>query len=168
VKPAILLLQPPPSANNLWKQQGARRVRTFEYASWTTHVVTATRLQKFPKNIATRCVIIVGVTRSNARADIDNRIKPLLDALKSAGVYKDDNMVTAVAAAWQPDSAPLMQVMMLPATQRITLEYIPLTPDGFTGGWFLTALNGEDYGNRFGVTEESEGRDGAAKAVDLR
>jgi Holliday junction resolvase RusA-like endonuclease len=168
IRPALLTLQPPPSANKLWKQQGPKRIRTLAYNEWTMHVRTAVRVQKFPCGIKHRVILVIGVTRNNMAADIDNRIKPTLDALKHASVYRDDNMVTAVAATWQPENKPTMQVLMVPSHIRATLEYIPLDPQGATGGWFLTALNGEPYGNQFGFAEAGAGRDGTATHPPLR
>lgn len=39
------------------------------------------------------CLEIVVCFRTNGKADIDNRVKPLLDALKHAGVMEDDSQV---------------------------------------------------------------------------
>jgi crossover junction endodeoxyribonuclease RusA len=39
------------------------------------------------------CVDIVVCFATNARQDIDNRVKPLLDALQAAGVMEDDTQI---------------------------------------------------------------------------
>lgn len=132
--PVTLTIPTPPSVNQLFRNlPGRGRVRTRIYDDWRGHALTAIRLQSI-EPVMGPVVILFGVERQSSAADIDNRIKAMLDAIVEAQVIRDDSEVTGFAAAWLPPANGLAHVQIFP-TQAIGIEFHP-SPDGATGGWF--------------------------------
>lgn len=144
---SVTLTMPvPPSVNQLFRNlPGKGRVKTALYDNWRAHAVTAIRLQRVPA-VAGRIVVLFGVERVSLAADIDNRVKAMLDAIVDAGVIANDNLVTAIAVSWLPKTNGLAHVQIMPVS-RLDVSFHP-SPDGASGGWFLSAPppNGEDDG----------------------
>lgn len=132
----------PPSVNQLFKNlPGKGRVKTDKYFDWRAFAVTAIRRQQ-PAAITGRVVILFGVERLSLSADIDNRIKAMLDAMCEARVIADDKFVTAFAISWLPAANGLAHVQVLPVG-RLDLKFLP-SNDGATGGWFFSAPQPEE------------------------
>lgn len=130
-----LVLPAPPSVNEAFRNvPGKGRVKTKVYDAWHSHASWRIRLQK-PGTIIGNVMLLIGVERISERADIDNRIKLILDVLVSQKVITDDRYVTAFAACWQPSANKIARVSILPV-QALTLAFHP-SPDGASGGWFL-------------------------------
>jgi len=79
-------------------------------------------------------VVVAGVERRSARADIDNRLKAMLDVIVKAGIIEDDRFVTAIAAAWLPPTYETTKVSIYPV-QHFALDFHH-SDDGASGGWF--------------------------------
>lgn len=127
----------PPSVNQLFKNlPGKGRVKTDQYFDWRAFAVTAIRRQGVG-GMTGRVIIIFGVERLSLSADVDNRIKAMLDAMVEAKVLEDDRFVTAFAVAWLPSANGLAHVQVLPVG-RIDLKFLP-SSNGATGGWFISA-----------------------------
>lgn len=136
--PTTFTLPVPPSVNQLFRNvPGKGRVKTRVYDDWQGHALTSLRLQKIAP-LKGQVVVLFGVERSSRSADIDNRIKAMLDALVKAKIIQDDNQVTAFAAAWLPAANGLAHVQIFPAA-GLGIEFHP-SPDRATGGWFVPAL----------------------------
>jgi Holliday junction resolvase RusA-like endonuclease len=132
--PTTFTLPVPPSVNQLFRNDKKRgRVKTEAYDQWRATAKTALRIQQIAP-IAGRVVVIFGVERRSLAADIDNRIKAMLDAIVAAKIIEDDKMVTAFAAAWLPAANGLAHVQIYPV-QEIGIQFHP-SKDGATGGWF--------------------------------
>lgn len=93
----------PPTANLIWRQAGGRSYLSpkaaayYELAGLTLHGV------KIPPDWKYVEVNIVVQLRRQA-GDVDNRIKPVLDALTRVGVWKDDRIVARVSCEYmEPD-----------------------------------------------------------------
>lgn len=91
-----LTIPVPPSANTLWKNvAGGGRRRTggynswYEEAGWTINTQKAGKIRG-PYQISIRVPM-------DARADIDNLVKPIVDLLVKMGVTSDDKMLQAVS-----------------------------------------------------------------------
>lgn len=135
--PIALTLPMPPSVNELfWNKPGRGRVKTRIYDDWLGHAGWTLRSQK-PGRIAGRVIVVMSVERSNANADVDNRIKPILDLLVGQHVIDDDRFVVGLCIAWAPASSKLARVMILPAG-NYAFDF-HLASDGATGGWFMQA-----------------------------
>jgi Holliday junction resolvase RusA-like endonuclease len=146
--PVSFEIPTPPSTNVLFKNvPGKGRVRTKAYADWLAMAVAAMRRQQV-RSYPHRCVMIMGVERMSLSADIDNRMKAAWDALVKAEVLPDDSLVTAFAAAWQPAANGLTRIALHPASEPLTITFHP-SPNGASGGWFLSAPQPQeepDYG----------------------
>jgi len=134
ISPATFTMPVPPSVNQMFRNvRGKGRVKTEAYEQWRAAAKTSLRLQQV-QPIEGRVVAVFGVERGSLAADIDNRIKAMLDAIVAAKIIRDDNQVTAFAAAWLPAANGLAHVQLFPAN-RLGIEFHP-SKDRATGGWF--------------------------------
>lgn len=130
-----LTLPIPPSVNAMFRNvRGKGRVKTAVYRHWRDECVWRLRAQN-PRLMPGEVVIIIGVDRTSFSADIDNRIKALLDLVVAEKVIEDDSHVVGLATAWQPGGNGLARMAILPA-QNMTVEF-QLAKDGRTGGWII-------------------------------
>jgi Holliday junction resolvase RusA-like endonuclease len=97
-----------PSTNHLFfNVKGRGRVRSKRYASWHRDAGWRIRAAKVPKAPG-RIVVTVRAALPNRPRDLDNIVKPLLDALTTFNVIEDDKLVTWLAAEWAAAVAPGM------------------------------------------------------------
>ncbi len=86
----------PPSANVSWRSLGRGRV------------VSSAKFREFCRDVAEQVdadkpltgrleLQIVLHAKTRRKYDIDNRVKPLLDALEKAGVYESDGQIDRLA-----------------------------------------------------------------------
>lgn len=135
--PVAFTIPTPPSANALFKNvKGVGRVKAKHYDDFVRMAVTAIRRQGIVP-ISGPVIAIFGVERMSDRADIDNRIKAMLDAIVEAKTIDDDRFVTALAISWLPSANGMSHVRLLPV-QRLDVSFHPST-NGATGGWFIEA-----------------------------
>jgi crossover junction endodeoxyribonuclease RusA len=88
----------PPSINNYWIASGHRRFISQRGRDFKNHVAEYCAEWRVPKfGDAPMWVEIVLHPRSKKLMDIDNCIKPILDALQDAGVFDDDCQVQRVS-----------------------------------------------------------------------
>ena len=90
----------PPSANKIWRRVGNRTLKSSEYRRWcgtaAQHVRAARRGETYNEPV----VVHIRLKRLRRNSDLDNRIKPILDALQEGGLLTDDNLVVDLRAAW--------------------------------------------------------------------
>jgi len=132
----------PPSVNQLFRNlPGRGRVKSAKYNDWRAFAVTSIRTQHVIP-IGGPVLVLFGVERTSSGADIDNRIKAMLDAIVEAKVIDDDSLVTGFAAAWVPSANGLAHIQIT-AARRLAIEFLP-SKDRSTGGWFaLQPTNGD-------------------------
>lgn len=130
----VYTLPMPPSVNECFRNlPGKGRVKTGVYLDWRGHAGWVLRDQK-PELVTGHVVVVLSMERTSVLADVDNRIKAMLDLLKGT-VIVDDRFVVAVCAAWAPPSSKLARVMVLPAA---SYDFsFQLAGSGSEGGWFL-------------------------------
>jgi len=134
IQPVTFSLPTPPSTNALFRNvQGRGRVKTKLYKDFLACGLSAICQQQV-EPVKGRVVMVMGIERENKRADIDNRIKALLDVIVKAGVLQDDRFVTGFAAAWLPVENGLSHVAIYPA-QHLSLDFHPLQ-DGIFGSFY--------------------------------
>jgi Holliday junction resolvase RusA-like endonuclease len=96
----LLTTATPPSVNSAWVNvAGKGRARSAKYCAWlreTGWTIRAARIPKITGHVAIR--IRAGVP--DRRRDLDNIVKPLLDALTTFGVIEDDRFAHRIAAEW--------------------------------------------------------------------
>jgi Holliday junction resolvase RusA-like endonuclease len=97
---------------------GKGRVKTKAYKDWrhTAEWMLKAKRQKIGANKSYSCRI--SATRPDKRRrDIDNFIKPVVDALVASGIVPDDCQMEAVSATWVtgcPDRVLLVEVEECP------------------------------------------------------
>ena len=94
-----LTLPFPPTLNHNVGRNGARYYKNDDYRRFPRHVgwlwlKEAPPLWSMSERYA---VAIELIYDSRRRYDVDNRVKPILDALTVAGVWKDDSQVDMIA-----------------------------------------------------------------------
>lgn len=95
----------PPSTNGLYTRGRGhgKRIPSRQYRAWLKKALPILRrvapVQAYPVAIS---LVVEG--RLPATADIDNRVKAVLDAMKKGGVLTDDNrtLVTEVSIQYRP------------------------------------------------------------------
>lgn len=143
--PVAFTLPTPPSVNELYKNlPGKGRVKSGAYDDFVRRGVTAIRNQRVA-SLSGYVIAIFGVERMSLSADIDNRLKSMLDTIVKAGIVVDDRFITAIAVSWLPKANGLAHVRLCPV-QKIDLSFHP-SHDGSSGGWFPAHdLGGDDAG----------------------
>lgn len=92
----------PPSTNNLYVNgRGGRRFKSPRYKAWLKECALHFRTLKYyhcfdKKDKAKRCIILD--VPINYQRDLDNVIKPTLDALKQSAMIPDDRWVNEIHA----------------------------------------------------------------------
>lgn len=90
----------PPSLNNIFfnKPHGGR-AKTTAYKNWRDLAAWEIRRQKVPVIEGPICIRLM-IERPNAQSDLDNRLKPIFDAMQAAGVIKNDKQIVELHALW--------------------------------------------------------------------
>ena len=94
----------PPSTNNLFVNvPGKGRIKSAEYNRWINQAGMLVRGQ-CRERMAVRANVSIFIEEKQG-ADIDNRIKPVLDLLVRVGVLAGDSakFVRSVSATWSPE-----------------------------------------------------------------
>lgn len=134
-----LTIPVPPSVNKLFANRAGGRFKTREYKDWLSEAAWMIR-EQLPDPVPGRIVVLISAERESLSADIDNRVKAILDLLVKSKVIDDDRFVTGVAVSWAPRGrgrTARARIAIMPAVAH-RLEFHP-SEDGATGGWFLNA-----------------------------
>lgn len=89
----------PPSLNNVFATVKGRRIKTSAYKAWRAEAgysILAQRPQKHDGDV----IVNIQIGPRIPNADIDNRIKAVLDVLTDTRVIRGDSRVVTVTAAW--------------------------------------------------------------------
>jgi Holliday junction resolvase RusA-like endonuclease len=125
--------------------QGKGRVRTQDYKDWALSARWQIQLAK-QTPIAGPVVAFLSVDRVNLCADIDNRVKAILDAIVKAGLIDDDSAVLTVVPVWtKPDNFkhPEARVLIAPA-QSLSAKFT-VTPGGKFGAWHVDLTEANEW-----------------------
>lgn len=97
----MIRLPIPPSLNNIFATVKGRRIKTSAYKAWRAaagYSVLAQRPEKHTGDV----VVNIQIGPRIKQADIDNRIKPVLDVLCDTRIIANDRNVVSVLACWNP------------------------------------------------------------------
>lgn len=90
---ATCTLPIPPSANHIWKMSRGKQYRSEEYVNWIEAAQWLLhRDLKKVDGIVRVTITIYGGKGFPVNRDLDNCIKPAVDALRKSGVIRDDNV----------------------------------------------------------------------------
>jgi Holliday junction resolvase RusA-like endonuclease len=128
----------PPSVNAAFRNTARGRALTQKAVDWKGHAGWVLRQQR-PRHVPGEVAVIVNVERNSASADIDNKVKLLLDLLVAHNVIEDDKRVASIAAAWIPKHSAMAHVAILPAGQLDLLRFHPAASNGACSGWIIPA-----------------------------
>lgn len=92
-----LILPWPPSANNYIRHAGRFHYKTPAAKAFIKGVADEVLMKRSARRLTSRLNVAIDLHQPDKRkVDIDNRIKPLLDALQAASVYLDDEQIDAL------------------------------------------------------------------------
>src|SRR6476620_12266894 len=81
----------PPSANSIWRSVGGRNVASEGYRAWKRTAGLELMVQRPKKHTGPVSVEIRLSPPDRRRYDLDNRVKPVLDALVTGGIIEGDD-----------------------------------------------------------------------------
>ena len=89
-----LTIAAPPSANRLYRMMRGHMAKSPVYRAWKDEQANAIAHQLGGAGLDGyfRCSIVL----PRSRQDLDNRAKPLLDAMQAGGAYRDDKLCMAL------------------------------------------------------------------------
>lgn len=110
----------PPSANRLWRIIRGRSYRSKEYMDWLD-VATAMMTRQLPRltgevDVAIELRIGTGVTM---RSDLDNYIKPIMDALKPPSVNESGVITKPGAHRIDDDNLQVVRTIFTFSTKPV-------------------------------------------------
>jgi Holliday junction resolvase RusA-like endonuclease len=92
-----------------------RRIKTKSFRAWIVEAGQEIMIQR-QKPIEGSVLVDIEVRRTNARSDVDNIIKGLLDLLVEHRLISDDRKVNRVSATWlDNEAAPPCKVTVVPS-----------------------------------------------------
>lgn len=99
-----VLLDMPPSSNRMWRKGMTGIYPSAEYRAWKTAAAVEVMAAKKGPTFHGPVEIILIIKRAHKLRDLDNNIKPILDALQLGQVIEDDNQVHRLHARWAFDT----------------------------------------------------------------
>lgn len=100
---ASILLSMPPSANRMWRKGAQGLYPSPEYKSWKSAAACEVLAAKKNPMWHGPVEVIIIAKRAHKLRDLDNNIKPILDALQLGQAIEDDNQVHSLFARWARD-----------------------------------------------------------------
>lgn len=112
----ILLTIPfPPSANRLWRNVGAKTLKSAEYRAWLESAGWAVKAQRPQIVRGPYSMTLIAGRPDNRRRDLGNLLKATEDLLMAVGAIEDDHHARSIFMAWS--DAPAAK----PATISVTI-----------------------------------------------
>lgn len=113
----------PPSANRSWRPahtaRGAKMVKRAAFAAWLAEAATTIRLQRGASSIDGPFAALIVLPE--IRGDIDNRVKPALDACQHGGAIANDKHCRSLRVEiddTRPPGTMLVELTPLPPLAR--------------------------------------------------
>lgn len=86
----VLTIAAPPSANRLYRMVRGHMAKSSEYRAWKDAQAEAIAHQLGGATLP--AYFSCAITLPRSRMDLDNRAKPLLDAMQAGGAYRNDKL----------------------------------------------------------------------------
>jgi Holliday junction resolvase RusA-like endonuclease len=98
---AAVLFDTPPSVNAIWKPGVRDFFKSKPYRAWSKAAATEVMAARAGKPQITGPIeVVITARRHSKAADLDNIIKPLLDALQHGQLIANDRQVERITALW--------------------------------------------------------------------
>lgn len=108
----------PPSANSIWRAVHGRVLVSAQYRKWLQETAWRWREQAGSTRLDGCYALHVKLGIPDRRKrDLDNRIKPLSDALVKSGVVQDDSLCMRLKVEWS-DEVVGTHVLVIPTLDR--------------------------------------------------
>lgn len=102
-----LSLPYPPSVNHLYATVRGRRVLSKKGREYKSSIAELVALQKHAPELKGDIGVMIDLyPPDRRRRDIDNPVKPLLDALTKSGIWSDDSQVKLLSVQMGPKRQP--------------------------------------------------------------
>ena len=90
----------PPSANRMWRKGPMGMHPSAEYKAWKTAAAMQTLVGRKGLAIDAPVEVTLVAKQTHKGRDLDNIIKPCLDALQEGGLLSNDNHVRRLFVRW--------------------------------------------------------------------
>jgi len=98
----------PPTANKIWRVYQGRQILSADYRSWKEHAALALKLgMKAVKGKVELTIIIQGGAGFMRSRDLDNCAKPVIDAIRHAGMIEGDTVQTVIGVHLLYEECPV-------------------------------------------------------------
>lgn len=98
----VVRFSPPPSANRMWRTVNGRMIKSLAYREWVAsaswEIIRCTKSLGPP--CEKDCAVSLKIPRKSKLSDLDNRIKPCLDAIQEANIVSNDRQFIRILAEW--------------------------------------------------------------------
>jgi Holliday junction resolvase RusA-like endonuclease len=101
---ASVLLDTPPSANKMWRKGIYGMHPSAEYKAWKTSACMEILASRKGQTFTAPVEIVLIMKRVHKLRDLDNCIKPVLDALQAGNLLENDNLVHRLYVRWAFES----------------------------------------------------------------
>ena len=131
----MLYLDWPPSANKIWRNVGGKVLVSKDYKAWKKRTMDYMISEAFRMRDASwlegRLAVQITLTPStNHKWDIDNRVKPIFDALESI-IKNDDQIDELTVIRTEKGPQKVCQVLLFPAR---SIQALPTHSSGTQDG----------------------------------
>jgi len=113
-----IVLPYPPSLWDMYVGWGKTRRLSPEYAKWRAGAGHFIRGRN-EKPISIPFTASIALKRPNRRQDLDNRAKPIFDALQHYGIIKNDNLLERFTMTWDAGMKDECVVLIMPAEEAL-------------------------------------------------
>lgn len=116
--PIRIVLPYPPSVWDMYVGWGKKRRLSPEYAKWRDDAGHFIR-GKGKEPISIPFYAAIALRRPNKRQDIDNRAKPIFDALQHYGIIRNDNLIERFSMTWDHGMKDECVVLIVPGAETL-------------------------------------------------
>lgn len=116
--PIRIILPYPPSIWDMYEGWGKDRHLSPAYATWREAAGYFIRGRN-ENPISVPFTAAIALKRPNKRQDLDNRAKPIFDALQHYGIIKNDNLLERFTMQWDHGMKDECIVLIMPSVEAL-------------------------------------------------